>query len=47
MQKKYLENSYCTVYEWKNRLIVADFKVCDKYISEDGKSYYLKTAKKE
>lgn len=43
---KYLENPYCTVYEWNNRTIVADFKVRDKYISADGKSYSLKPVKK-
>ena len=43
---KYLENPYCTVYEWNNRTIVADFKVRDKYISTDGKSYSLKPIKK-
>ena len=43
---KYLENQYCTVYEWNNRTIVADFKVRDKYITQDGKSYSLKPVKK-
>ena len=43
---KYLENPYCTIYEWNNRTIVADFKVRDKYISADGKSYSLKPVKK-
>lgn len=43
---KYLENLYCTVYEWNNRTIAADFKVRDKYISADGKSYSLKPVKK-
>ena len=42
---KYLENPYCTVYEWNNRTIVADFKVRDEYISADGKSYSLKPVK--
>lgn len=43
---KYLENPYCTVYEWNNRTIAADFKVRDNYISADGKSYSLKPVKK-
>ena len=45
--ENYLENPYCTVYEWNNRTMVADFKVRDKYITKDGKSYSLKPIKKE
>ena len=45
--RKYLENPYCTVYEWKNNVIAADFKVRDEYISADGKSYSLKPIKKK
>ena len=44
---KYLENPYCTVYEWTNRTIVADFKVRDEYISADGKSYSLKPKRRK
>ena len=45
--RKYLENPYCTVYEWNGKVIAADFKVRDEYISADGKSYSLKPVKKK
>ena len=44
---KYLENPYCTVYEWNDRIMVADFKVRDEYISADGKSYSLKPKRRK
>lgn len=42
----YLENPYCTIYEWKKSIIAADFKVRDEYIAKNGKSYLLKPVKK-
>ena len=44
--RKYLENPYCTVYEWNGKVIAADFKVRDEYVAPDGKSYSLKPLKK-
>lgn len=34
--EKYLENPYCTVYEFGEKIIAADFKVKEQYITEKG-----------
>lgn len=34
--EKYLENPYCTVYEFGKKTIAADFKVKEQYITEKG-----------
>ena len=45
--REYLENPYCTVYEWNEKVIASDFKVRDEYITLDGKAYSLKPVKRK